>query len=280
MRKLSIALGLVLFVAVVPAASASHPTQLCLDIEREEQYAVSNDDIVDAIRAYPGATDADHPPQHEGCVTQQQEPEQDWSGTEIDFEVTGAGDPDASDSPGTPDFSCSITQGGSCWAYPPEADSGTQTIRGWIDFGNGTDEADLSEGQDEAVEPGETPEPDATDVVLWTWSYAESSVETVIKIAFDEPARMLHGRVRSQYPRCAIGRGIKLFRQRRDRNRKLIATVATDDEGRWEVTDFHPRRGRFYTVAPPTGFDDLVGRINCLRSRSDTLRVESPAERE
>src|SRR5688572_20587884 len=94
-----------------PPASSSHPTRTCLDIDPEVKHGVSNDDIADdSLRASPGATDAGHPPEHEGCVTEQVESGQNWGGTNIDFEIIGDGDPDASDSPDTPDLTCTVPE--------------------------------------------------------------------------------------------------------------------------------------------------------------------------
>lgn len=262
--------------AAVPAG-ASHPTRICLELEQEQQYAVSNDDIVDAVRAYPGATDADHPPEHEGCVTEQDEPGNDWGGTNIDFEITGAADPDSGDSPTTPDMTCTVAEGGgSCWAYPPTADDGFSTIRAWIDFdlNDATVEGDLTEGQDEASNPGDTAEPDSTDVSQIYWNRAEHRMETTVTIAFGTEEQMFHGNVRSGHPQCQSEREIKLFRLRRDGERVLVRTGVTDEEGSWEIADFNPRRGRFYAVTPRMGFDDLVGRIECLRDRSRTIEVD------
>ena len=249
---------------------------MCVDIGEDVRYTVSNDDIVDVMWAYPGSTDADHPPRYEGCVTEKVEPGQNWGGTNIDWEVTGAGDPDSSDSPETPDRTCTVPEGGaSCTVYPFPTE-GSQTVRAWIDFDHDdvTVEADMSEGYDEAAEPGDMAEPDATDATLFQWDRAEHDVETKTTIVFNEDTRTFRGAVRSQHPLCSEGRSVKLFKRRRDRERVLVDTVTTDDEGSWEVPGYRPRRGRFYAVAPPARFDDLVGEIECLRDRSRTIEID------
>src|SRR5688572_25430785 len=110
-RILLSVVALALMASGMTSASASHPTMLCLDIGSDQHHAVSNDDIVDSMVAFPGMTDADHPPEHEGCVTAQDEPTQDWSGTQVDFEITGAADPDSLDSPESPDATCTVPEG-------------------------------------------------------------------------------------------------------------------------------------------------------------------------
>ena len=105
----------------------------------------------------------------------------------IDFEITGVNDPDGGESPETPDLTCTVTgiddpateridESRECrspsYGGPGESiHEGVDEIRGWIDH-DGTDavvEADRTEGADETLEPGDTPEPDGTDVVLTRW---------------------------------------------------------------------------------------------------------------
>lgn len=97
-------------------------------------------------------------------------------GVEIDAEITGPGDPDNGDTPGTPDLTCTITGTGqtqtSCVLGPYTSNApGTDTIRAWVDAdkNNQTVEADLTEGQNEATAGGAQTEPDRTDVVTKTW---------------------------------------------------------------------------------------------------------------
>jgi len=108
------------------------------------------------------------------------------SGTiEIDFEITGPGDPDGSSSPTTPDKTCSVAVASdNCPVTDTSTVTGTHTIRGWIDHdkNNATlvGEADLAEGADagnSSVDepagrpdvPGDQTEPDTTDVVTKSW---------------------------------------------------------------------------------------------------------------
>jgi Bacterial Ig-like domain (group 1)/RTX calcium-binding nonapeptide repeat (4 copies) len=120
------------------------------------------------------------------------------SGQEIDWELEGANDPDDVQT-GTPDYECTTNSSGSCsmttgplgsQGNTSSTEAGTTTYRAWLDK-DGTDsnitEADNTEGRcaesdgtnaDEAgcanesgvtETPGETAEPDTTDVVTKTW---------------------------------------------------------------------------------------------------------------
>lgn len=102
---------------------------------------------------------------------------------EIDFEIAGAGDTDAGDTPATPDNDCTITAPGtSCTMTFTSAVPGASTVRGWVDEDNGAAiEADVTEGADAgnpSVDepsggtdvPGAVGEPDNTDVVAKTWT--------------------------------------------------------------------------------------------------------------
>ena len=103
------------------------------------------------------------------------------AGVPIDFEATIVGDPDASNSPDTPDFTCTTDPNGTCSiSHGPNtaAPVGGEDItryRAWIDEDGGPAvEADLAEGRDEGPFPGDDPEPDGTDVVENTWRYPET----------------------------------------------------------------------------------------------------------
>jgi hypothetical protein len=102
---------------------------------------------------------------------------------QIDFELAGAGDTDAADSPGTPDNDCTIIGPDTdCTINITSAVAGTTTVRGWVDEGNDAAvEADVAEGADAgnpSVEepaggtdvPGTVAEPDSTDVVEKAWT--------------------------------------------------------------------------------------------------------------
>lgn len=96
----------------------------------------------------------------------------------VDIEATGANDPDGTNSPTSPDFTCSTGTTGSCtFTHGPggtgtTTQAGTTTYRAWIDADNNnatTGESDQTEGRNEATQPGAQAEPDNTDVVEKTW---------------------------------------------------------------------------------------------------------------
>jgi hypothetical protein len=289
MRKLSVALclGLALVASSVQAASASHPTQICLDLDPDQAYPMSNDDIIDSVWAYPGATDADHPPQYEGCVTERTSGDQDWTGTNIDFEITGVADPDESDSPATPDLTCSVGQGGGgCAVQPPSSAGGEQTIRGWIDFdmNNTTVEADTSEGYDEEMDPGDQGEPDATDVALWTWTHGDPPPDMCgpdevcwgrITIGSEHGShpRVFWGRIKRESGACGLGK-VTLWKKRPGADRKMI--VAESSDRTWEAVLEEAVSGRFYAKLSKTTTNTFYSdwpRYPCAGDRSRVIRV-------
>ena len=284
MRKLVMVLGaLALTSASLTPASASHPSQICLDIDPDQHHAMSNDDIIDSLWAYPGATDADHPPQYEGCVTELVQPGQDWTDTQIDFEITGVADPDEpdSDSPRTPDMTCTVGEGaGGCAAYPPPSAGGEQTIRAWIDFDkdNATMEGvDTTEGPDESTQGGAYGEPDMTDVALWTWTHGDPPppcegdcrYATSIALRYDGSEDRFHGRVTSPENGCMKRRSVELRRVRKGPDR-LISSVATGWRGWWSVRDIQARSGTYYATVSDRALPD--GAL-CERGASDRLRL-------
>jgi hypothetical protein len=99
------------------------------------------------------------------------------TGTGIDVEATGPNDPDGANTPLTPDFTCTTGTAGTCSFTHGTGGTGTSgtagvtVYRAWIDAdnSNGTNEADTTEGRDEAANAGTRAEPDNTDVVNKTW---------------------------------------------------------------------------------------------------------------
>ncbi|HUP68558.1 MAG TPA: Ig-like domain-containing protein [Acidimicrobiales bacterium] len=95
--------------------------------------------------------------------------------TEVDFEITGPNDPNSDgDTPGSPDRTCIVANpatNNTCTVTYTGTVVGTDTIRAWIDVdqNNTTVEADLTEGQNETLQPGSQTESDTTDVVIKNW---------------------------------------------------------------------------------------------------------------
>ena len=96
------------------------------------------------------------------------------SGAIVDVEATGVNDPDGTDSPTSPDFTCTTGAGGTCqFVHDTGTDgAGLTTYRAWVDAdgSNTTSEADQTEGQDSTATPGSVAESDNTDVVTKTWT--------------------------------------------------------------------------------------------------------------
>jgi hypothetical protein len=275
MKRLLMAGALVAGSLIPSVAMASHPSQICLDLEPGEVPPTPGMGDMDVVTAYPGATDAGHPPQHEGCVTGRVEPGGDWGATNIDFEITGVADPDSSDSPSTPDMTCTVAIGNDhCDAYPPAAAEGTQTIRGWLDFdlNDATVEADTAEGYDETAAPGDSPEPDATDVVvLYRTDDPCFDCVYVTTVTIDYREGTFAGRLSSDEPSCIDARSVKIFKIRGG-HRILKGRTESESDGRWEIDGFKRSRGRFFAVAP---YDEAADGQLCSKGRSPTIWVGS-----
>lgn len=99
------------------------------------------------------------------------------AGANVDVEATGPGDPDNGNTPLIPDFTCTTNAQGTCsFTHGPGGTGatttpGTTVYRAWLDAdnSNASNDADTAEGRDEAATPGNTAEPDDTDVVNKTW---------------------------------------------------------------------------------------------------------------
>lgn len=115
-------------------------------------------------------------------------------GITVRAEVSGANDPDDSDSPETQDMqlegqepvelSCETGADGRCSIPHRGDDPGETTYRAWIDDGvhfdaetrNVDTDVDPTEGRDEKLHPGSIDEPDATDVVTTAWGFGPAKV--------------------------------------------------------------------------------------------------------
>jgi hypothetical protein len=115
------------------------------------------------------------------------------AGAHVDFEITGVGDSDASDTPNTQDASCTTGADGKCPINILGNAVGTTQIRAWVDIDNDHNaiadgEVDATEGLDEATAPGVVEEPDTTDVVVISWKASPTSVT----MGYSAPT-ILHG---------------------------------------------------------------------------------------
>ena len=106
-------------------------------------------------------------------------------GERVDVEATGTNDPDNSNSPQSPDFTCTTDENGQCSFTHTGNNPGRTEYRAWIDEdgSNSTNEADMEEGRDENAQPGSEPEADETDVVekFWVASRLDCSPETATR---------------------------------------------------------------------------------------------------
>lgn len=193
-------------------------------------------------------------------------------GTAIDVEATGANDPDGTNSPGSPDFSCTTGNDGSCsFDHGPGAAAGTTTYRAWIDLDgdNSTSEDDGTEGRNEDNDAGGDGEPDDTDVVEQTWTAnrnrsislesSKSSVESGRKVRF-------FGQI-TGHPSCEAGQEVRLqaSKSRRSSTYSTVATVASDPSGKFEFRVSVSRSRRYRALTPETPA--------CDRARSNFVAV-------
>lgn len=281
MKKFLLVLSAIALTATgLTPASASHPTWLCVDSGPDNHYPVSNDDIVDVLTITVGGSDDGHPPQSGGCVTSENG---NSEGTLIHVEVTGAADPDESDSPGSPDLSCTVPANTNrCSVQPPTSSGGTQTLRAWMDFGVGT-QIDRAEGADEGNYPGEMGEPDGTDVSEWTWTQgdpppAPCGSDDVCwgRVTIEYQARdvQFHGKIERENGSCRTGT-VRLWKKRPGRD--LMVSEAFVSGARWEVLRERRETGRYYAQLSRTKTSTFYTdwpEYRCAGDRSRVLTVD------
>jgi hypothetical protein len=267
--------GLLVLTALMAAtgavpAGASHPQSHCIDAGADNSTHISNDGETDVVEVARGTSDADHPPDSECHV-------EDGGGgaIEIDFEVTGTADPDDSDSPESPDLTCTIeADRSSCSVTPPVAGGGSQQIAAWVDsdLNSETVELDLAEAPDESESPGDVGEPDNSDVVAWRWTHYEVHPDHTT-IRYERKTGSFRGSIGSPRKRCQVGRTVTVKRSKERRDVVLKSDI-TNRSGKWRVTGFPSVRGRFSAVGRPKVFTDHAGNeVRCPRAFSPTIRV-------
>ena len=161
-------------------------------------------------------------------------------GITIRAEVSGANDPDESDSPHTQDvqrqdpdlpqeLTCETDRTGSCSIPHRGSDEGETTYRAWIDDGTPQIEdpatsladadIDLTERHDEKGFPGSTDEPDATDVVTVAWGQGPTKIEMSFV-----------------HPEAAVGECHEITIAASDKDGAPVGGIAIDIEQRHELS--------------------------------------------
>ncbi|MGH2753636.1 MAG: calcium-binding protein [Actinomycetota bacterium] len=97
--------------------------------------------------------------------------------TTIDVEVVSGPNNADGNSPGAPDFLCSILSGQSaCSVNYTGTQAGTDVLRGWVAHAG----VDLNEGENETSAPGSSAEPDTTDVISVVWQVGSGGPVTTL----------------------------------------------------------------------------------------------------
>ncbi|HVL63607.1 MAG TPA: hypothetical protein VM573_00375, partial [Actinomycetota bacterium] len=177
----------------------------------------------------------------------------------VNVEFSGANDPDGSNSPSSPDASCTTNNVGECsfqHTAPQTGQNGTTTYRAWVSG----HPMDATEGQNQVSNPGEHPEPDSTDVTSRTWTSASPMPTSTATTPGQTPGRFereitleasasikTHGRVfqlsgsvrgpASTPPTCLNGVTVQILRDivGGDTDFTQVKTTTTDNDGVYSV---------------------------------------------
>lgn len=197
-------------------------------------------------------------------------------GTEVDVEATGVNDPDNGDSPKTPDFTCRTSDNGKCVVRHTTSRTGqlgTTTYRAWVDddFENETAEADATEGTDEEGTPGDTEEPDKTDVVENEWipnPNRSISIDSTRNSQERGKRVRIFGEINGDQA-CETAQTVRLRTRRANSSGgfRLLATTMTDNQGEYAFRVIIRRSRDYRTVARPTN--------NCEKARSKIITVRA-----
>jgi hypothetical protein len=97
-------------------------------------------------------------------------------------------------------------------------------------------------------------------------------VESKVKIKEEFPA--FHGKVKAENTACVDNRLVKLFKEKRNGDRKLLGKDRTDVDGKWEVLVDPLKSGAYWAVVKR--FEDATaGPIyDCLKGKSKVVAVD------
>ncbi len=98
-------------------------------------------------------------------------------------------------------------------------------------------------------------------------------VQGIVKIRNSAPA--FHGRVVAENGFCNGPRPVKLYKRKRNGDRKLLGKTTADIDGKWEVLVDPLKSGLYFAAAPEVQkTDSEVGEFDCLRAKSRKLFVD------
>lgn len=169
----------------------------------------------------------------------------------VNFEIIGAGDPDATpgDSPGTPDRFCTTSTSGTCFVEFVSNVQGFSTVRSWVasqaaDTAEGADAGGLPNEPEGGTDvPGATVEPDTTDVVAVRWGkivtlYSPITMSPLIGTWGIDPT--VSGKLMEQAGGPVVDALILIKRRYVGGTTSLIATRRTSSTGNFSFTDTNP----------------------------------------
>ncbi len=97
-------------------------------------------------------------------------------------------------------------------------------------------------------------------------------VDSEIKIRKAFPP--FHGKVVADNENCVEGRRAKLFKEKRNGDKKLLGFDLTDDKGKWDVRVDPLKSGAYYAVVKRYENATAGPIYDCLRAKSRTLVVD------
>jgi hypothetical protein len=158
---------LLLAALLLPAgpAAADHPDGTCLSLEQSSNTAeVGSRHTIASVLRFDGAKDCD------GAV---EDPHEDLL---INLEIISGPHDNDDDDPNSPDFVCTIgDDDDTCQIDYQGTSAGRDVVRGWIAH----TAPDSAEGVNQANSPGDTAEPDETDLVAVNWVVPSGTPATI-----------------------------------------------------------------------------------------------------
>ena len=103
---------------------------------------------------------------------------------------------------------------------------------------------------------------------------ATNTVEIDSRIILRESFPAFHGKVKSHNSACLAPRRVKLFKEKRNGDKKLLGKTQTDSAGKWEVLVDPLKSGVYYAIVKKRTEGTAGTIFVCLRDKSKTAVVD------
>jgi hypothetical protein len=102
----------------------------------------------------------------------------------------------------------------------------------------------------------------------------DETVEIQTTVILRNSAPAFHGKVKAENANCVFDRKVKVFKQKRNGERKLLGSDHASENGKWKVPFDKLTSGGYYAVAKKVEQGTAGTIYDCLRGKSALIPVD------